>query len=113
MSQIGSFIRKLRKEKNMSIRQLAKFTGVSAAYISQIENNYRKNPTPHVLRSLADGLGLNYNDFLSQINQLANTRIGEHNYFYDQRNEIPSDSVQKQTIAKSLDLYDILLEEGS
>lgn len=58
METFGSLLRKKREEKNLSIRQLAKITGVSPAYISQLENNYRNNPTPRVLRALCAGLGI-------------------------------------------------------
>lgn len=113
MNQIGTFIRKLREEKNMSIRQLAKYTGVSPAYISQIENNYRKNPTQHILRSLADGLGIEYHEFLLQINELSKTAVGEQKFFYEQYIESSTDSGRKhkQLTNKKNDLYDILLEE--
>lgn len=111
MSHIGTFIRKLREDQNMSIRQLAKYTGVSPAYISQIENNYRKNPTQHVLRSLADGLSIEYNEFILQINQLAKTGVEEQKFFYGQQKECRFDSKSKQLTFKNLDLYDILLEE--
>lgn len=111
MSQIGTFIRQLRVEKNMSIRQLAKYAGVSPAYISQIENNYRKNPTQHILRSLANGLGVNYNEFISQINELAKSGVGEEKFLYDQPNENQFDIEHKQLTRSNFDLYDILSNE--
>lgn len=109
MSQIGTFIRKQRKEKNLSIRQLAKYAGVSPAYISQIENNYRKNPTQHVLRSLADGLGIDYNEFIRHISKLDHTTIGDQIPYYEQGEESTIDS--KSNNLTSYDLYDILREE--
>lgn len=84
MSKIGSFIRKKRQEKNISIRQLAKYTGVSPAYISQIENNYRKNPTTHILRSLSNGLGIEYDEFLLELEQLTEGEVKERKHFYEQ-----------------------------
>ena len=36
MATIGEFIRKKREEKHISLRELAKQTGVSPAYISQL-----------------------------------------------------------------------------
>lgn len=111
MGQIGAFIRKLREDKNMSIRQLAKYTGVSPAYISQIENNYRKNPTQHVLRSLANGLGIEYDEFILQISQLAKIEVGEQEFFYEQQKESQFNAEYKQLTIKNLDLYDILSQE--
>lgn len=111
MHNIGSFIRKRRKEKGISIRQLAKYTGVSPAYISQIENNYRNNPTPHVLRALSDGLGIDYDKFLLQIEQLTKTEVKERQDFYREYiadNESNTESTYG--IQDTIDLYDILQE---
>lgn len=111
MHNIGSFIRKRRKEKGISIRQLAKYTGVSPAYISQIENNYRNNPTPHVLRALSDGLGIDYDKFLLQIEQLTKTEVKERQDFYREYiadNESNTESTYGRQ--DTIDLYDILQE---
>lgn len=111
MSQIGPFIRQLRENKNMSIRQLAKHTGVSPAYISQIENNYRNNPTQHVLRSIADGLGIEYNEFILQINQLTKTGVEEQRYLYEQKRNSQGDVESKQLSINHIDLYEVLSEK--
>lgn len=111
MSQIGPFIRQLRENKNMSIRQLAKHTGVSPAYISQIENNYRNNPTQHVLRSIADGLGIEYNEFILQINQLTKTGVEEQRYLYKQERNSQGDVESKQLSINHIDLYEVLSEK--
>lgn len=63
---IGTFLKQVRMEKNISIRQLAQFTGISPAYISQIENGKRKNPKRYVLRVLFDGLGMDYDEFMAR-----------------------------------------------
>jgi lambda repressor-like predicted transcriptional regulator len=39
---IGSRIRELRKEKGISLRNLAKVIGVSASFLSEVENNKKK-----------------------------------------------------------------------
>lgn len=81
---IGAYFRNQRMKKNISIRQLAKYTGVSPAYISQIENGYRKNPTQHVLKSLCDGLDIDYEQCLIETKQLTKTEIKERKKFYHQ-----------------------------
>src|SRR5690625_322240 len=84
MTIIGEFFRQKRMEKNLSIRQLAKYTSISPAYISQIENGYRKNPTPHVLKSLCEGLGIDFEQFLIETEQLSKTELKERSRFYEQ-----------------------------
>jgi transcriptional regulator with XRE-family HTH domain len=52
---IGGFIRDLRRNARISLRQLAEQTGVSNPYLSQIERGLRK-PSAAVLAQLAHAL---------------------------------------------------------
>lgn len=52
---IGTFIKDLRENAKISLRQLAQQAGVSNAYISQIERGLRK-PSAEVLASIASAL---------------------------------------------------------
>ncbi|GAB2917186.1 hypothetical protein GCM10027047_13790 [Rhodococcus aerolatus] len=52
---IGGFIRTQRESAEVSLRQLAKRTGVSNPYLSQIERGLRK-PSADVLAQIAKGL---------------------------------------------------------
>jgi transcriptional regulator with XRE-family HTH domain len=52
---IGTFIRDLRRNARISLRQLAEQAGVSNPYLSQIERGLRK-PSAEVLAQLASAL---------------------------------------------------------
>lgn len=52
---IGGFIRDLRRNAQISLRQLAEQAGVSNPYLSQIERGLRK-PSAEVLQQLASAL---------------------------------------------------------
>ena len=52
---IGEFIRDLRRNARISLRQLAEQAGVSNPYLSQIERGLRK-PSAEVLQQLATAL---------------------------------------------------------
>ncbi|WP_347343622.1 helix-turn-helix domain-containing protein [Jatrophihabitans telluris] len=52
---IGEFIREQREQAQVSLRQLAKLTGVSNPYISQIERGLRR-PSAEILQQIAKGL---------------------------------------------------------
>ena len=52
---IGSFIRDLRRNAQISLRQLAEQAGVSNPYLSQVERGLRK-PSAEVLQQLASAL---------------------------------------------------------
>lgn len=76
----GEFIKQIRKEKGISARELARMSGVSQPYLSQIENNNRvQNPTVEIIQKLAKGLGvsnielMNANSDVSQTETLSNT----------------------------------------
>lgn len=53
----GEFVRAQRRLAQVSQRNLAKMSGVSDSYLSQLERgNYR--PSPQVVKSLAEAFGL-------------------------------------------------------
>ena len=53
----GEFVRAQRQLAHVSLRNLAKMSGVSDSYLSQIERgNYR--PSPQVVKALATAFGL-------------------------------------------------------
>ena len=53
-----------RKSKDLSVNSLAQSSGVSVAYIHQIENGTKQNPTGAVLQKLALALGVSVADLL-------------------------------------------------
>jgi transcriptional regulator with XRE-family HTH domain len=57
-------LRDLRKLKGFTIRELADRSGVSAAYISQIENGNRGIPSPEVLMKFSEGLNVSYSELM-------------------------------------------------
>jgi transcriptional regulator with XRE-family HTH domain len=57
-------LRDLRKLKGFTIRELADRSGVSAAYISQLENGNRGIPSPEVLMKFSEGLNISYSELM-------------------------------------------------
>ncbi|GIL29362.1 hypothetical protein NUM_46160 [Actinocatenispora comari] len=55
LRDVGDFIREQRRSAQISLRQLAKQTGVSNPYLSQIERGLRK-PSAEVLQQIANAL---------------------------------------------------------
>lgn len=53
---IGQNIKKIRKEKKITLEELSKKTGFSAGYISQVENGKREKPSSEFLKSITYGL---------------------------------------------------------
>lgn len=52
---LGEFIREQRESAQVSVRQLAKLTGVSNPYLSQVERGLRR-PSAEILQQIAHGL---------------------------------------------------------
>lgn len=70
--QFGEYLRSLRKRRDMSLRELAAASGVSNAYISQIETGQRGVPSPSVIRQLADALNVPYLDMMKAAGYISN-----------------------------------------
>ena len=64
--QISNKIKEIRKQKNITIQELATKAGVSKGLISQIENN-RTVPSLPVLMNIVQSLNLDLNDFFNDI----------------------------------------------
>jgi transcriptional regulator with XRE-family HTH domain len=54
---IGSIITKLRRERQITQTQLARSSGITQTYLSQIENN-QKEPAIPTLKSIAENLSI-------------------------------------------------------
>ena len=59
MMNIGEIIRSTRKEKKLSQRKLAEISGVSFAYIQQLEKCQKDNPSMGILKKLSQALEIN------------------------------------------------------
>lgn len=72
-----SALRDIRKRKGFTIREVSERSGVSAAYISQIENNQRSTPSPDILYKLSEGLQSSYNELMRLAGYLDHPAGGE------------------------------------
>lgn len=62
---LGAFIKAQRQVANLSLREMARLTDVSNAYLSQIERGLHQ-PSVRVLRSVADALNVSAETLLAQ-----------------------------------------------
>jgi HTH-type transcriptional regulator, competence development regulator len=58
--QLGGVLRLRREELGLSLRQVEDKTGISNAYLSQVENHKIAQPSPSILRKLADLYEISY-----------------------------------------------------
>ncbi len=66
---LGAYIRKLRKDRGMSIRELAEAAGCSAAHVTRIELAQRRVDSMKTIVSLADALNVPTEELLSMAGQ--------------------------------------------
>lgn len=59
---LGAQLRTLRQAKGLSLRDVETKSGkkISNPYLSQLENDKIKKPSPHILQELADIYGVQY-----------------------------------------------------
>ncbi len=59
--EFGLYLKGLRLQRNLSLREAAEKAGVSNPYLSLIERGLRKAPHPNILRGLAAAYGVEFN----------------------------------------------------
>jgi HTH-type transcriptional regulator, competence development regulator len=64
MATFGATLKAAREKLNLTLRDVDKVTGISSAYISQLENDHVKNPSASVLYNLAEAYSVPLNDLL-------------------------------------------------
>lgn len=66
MKTLGSTLKKNRESRSMTLRQVEEATGISNAYLSQLENDKIKTPSANTLFKLANLYVLDFNTLLEQ-----------------------------------------------
>jgi transcriptional regulator with XRE-family HTH domain len=62
--KFGRYLRSLRKAAGLNLTELAKRSGVSQPYLSQVEGGKRGIPTPDMLKKLAGPLGVEHQELM-------------------------------------------------
>lgn len=63
-TELGKYLADRRSDKGLSIYRLSKLSGVSHSYISQLERGIKEQPSPEILKKLANHLGVEYSDIM-------------------------------------------------
>lgn len=71
METVGEYLRKIRKEKGIGLRELSRRADISHSYLSQIENGNKKEPKSYILRALAQELDVDYKELLDKTDYVA------------------------------------------
>jgi len=65
---LGRYLAMIRGDRKLTLRQVEEATGreVSNAYLSQLENDKIKQPSPHILHTLSDLYGVSYTGLMER-----------------------------------------------
>jgi len=69
---IGEKIKRLRKEKKMSISELAEKAGVAKSYLSSIERNLQTNPSIQFIEKVSAVLNVSVNELIQSDSEKIN-----------------------------------------
>jgi transcriptional regulator with XRE-family HTH domain len=61
---IGSVLKQARDVRELSSIETARAAGISTAYLSKLENDAVKKPSPHVLHQLSEALAVPYSELM-------------------------------------------------
>ena len=75
MSSFGEYIRTLREEQRLSLREVEKLSGVSNSYLGLIERGQRPIPQADILKKLAPAYDVPVRDLLKAAGYLENGKI--------------------------------------
>lgn len=64
--EFGRFIKNLRDQAGLTLRQLERSSGVSNSYLSQLENGKKGFPSPDILEKLASPLKVSYTELMDK-----------------------------------------------
>lgn len=71
MSEFGKFLKKLRHNRNMSLRDVEKVAKLSNSYLSQLENGSRGIPTLKTMQKIA----VAYGTTVEELTKIANNTM--------------------------------------
>jgi len=76
---LGQYLASIRTDRGMTLRQVEQSTGkeVSNAYLSQIENDKIKQPSPNVLYALSEIYKIDYENLMERAGHIRPTKSRE------------------------------------
>jgi transcriptional regulator with XRE-family HTH domain len=73
-TSMGDTLRQARAVRELSVVDAARAAAISPAYLSRLENDAVKKPSPHVLHQLSEALGVPY----AELMRLSGYRLPGH-----------------------------------
>lgn len=99
---IGKRVQELRKERGMSLTELAERAGVAKSYISSLERDIQKNPSIQFLEKIANVLKVPVDRLIEQDETDSNTQEFDQEW-YEIVKEAMTSGVDKQQFREFLE----------
>ncbi len=72
-STLGAKLKALREMKGFSFRELKTKTGISVAHLFLLENNKVRNPSPNMLKNIANAYGISFHSLMKAAGYMEET----------------------------------------
>src|SRR5689334_13657987 len=66
-NNFGKYLQSLRQEKSLTLRAVEDATGISNAYLSQLEQGKIKQPSPAIIHKLSEIYNVSYGELLALV----------------------------------------------
>jgi transcriptional regulator with XRE-family HTH domain len=103
MASLGEKIRLLRKEKGLTLDELAIKAESSKSYIWELENRTPPSPSAQKLAKVAEALGVTLSYFLDDGSEVSQDDAVDVGFFRKYQN---MDAATKAKVRKMIDLWD-------
>jgi XRE family transcriptional regulator, master regulator for biofilm formation len=100
---IGKRVQQLRKEKGMSLTELAERAGVAKSYISSLERDIQKNPSIQFLEKIAAVLKVPVERLIDDQDETVTNDLELDREWYDIVKEAMTSGVDKQQFREFLE----------
>jgi repressor LexA len=103
--EFGAFLKTLRKQRKLTIRQLDLYSGVSHSYLSQLENGRRGIPSPEILKKISHGLNYSYIELMKRAGHIGQhddeiTELEKEVYEYEQIKKVQQNKMSKNELVE-------------
>jgi transcriptional regulator with XRE-family HTH domain len=108
--KLGVFIRKWRKIRGLTLKELGKKVDLSHPYLSQIETSNRDAPSPEILEKIAKALNIDYGDLMLLAGYWDENDYLEPKTIDEIMKEVNSVEKQKRidSVLENIDLHNFL-----
>lgn len=100
---LGEKLKKLRKEKGLTLDKLAVLSESSKSYVWELENKNLPRPSAEKISKIASSLGVTIEYLIDQNQQVNETDAVDEMFFRKYQN---MDPVVKNKVRKMVDLWD-------